>query len=150
MMGIALPTFFTDRPISLTFHAFGPILFGVLIIVVLFIHECIHALFFKVYKREAKVKLGFKNGMAYATSPGAIYPRNQFLVIILMPFVIISLGLAGAYLLGVNGVAVYLMFAIHTSGCIGDFYYCYLLSKYDSDIYVEDTAEGINLYKKKD
>ena len=45
------------------------------------IHEYIHGFFFKFFgKGKAKVKFGFKNGMAYATSPGTFYHRKDFLV----------------------------------------------------------------------
>ncbi|MBC6130401.1 DUF3267 domain-containing protein, partial [Listeria booriae] len=39
----------------------------------LVIHEGVHGIFFKAFHPEGKVKFGFKNGMAYATSPGSFY-----------------------------------------------------------------------------
>lgn len=36
--------------------------------VAIVIHEAVHGIFFKAFRPEAKVKFGFKNGMAYAGS----------------------------------------------------------------------------------
>ena len=35
------------------------------------VHELIHGIFFKLFNKEGKVKFGFKNGLAYATSPNS-------------------------------------------------------------------------------
>lgn len=55
------------------------------------VHELIHGIFFKLFNKEGKVKFGFKNGLAYATSPNSFYSRWQFLLILLAPFVLITL-----------------------------------------------------------
>ena len=55
------------------------------------VHELIHGIFFKLFNKEGKVKFGFKNGLAYATSPNSFYSSGQFLLILLAPFVLITL-----------------------------------------------------------
>ncbi|WP_370622734.1 DUF3267 domain-containing protein [Paraliobacillus ryukyuensis] len=106
-----------------------------------------HGLFFKLFKPSAKVKFGFKSGMAYATSPGSMYNKSQFFTIIIMPFILISFMLFIIFLFGVNGMFLYFLFAMHAGGCIGDFYFCYLIVKQKEDIYIEDTEKGINLFR---
>ncbi|MFB1052287.1 DUF3267 domain-containing protein [Paraliobacillus sp. JSM ZJ581] len=134
--------------ISLSVNFLAMFLFFVIFFLILIIHELIHGLFFKLFKPDEKVKFGFKNGVAYATSPGSIYPKHQFIIVCLMPFVLITLLLCGLYLLGINGVFLYFLFAMHTGGCVGDFYFFYLISKQKDSTHVEDTEQGFKLYKK--
>ena len=91
--------------------------------VLLVVHELIHGFFFKIFgDAKTKVKFGFKNGMAYATSPGSFYSRGKMLII----------ALAG----------------IHAASCIGDFYMSYVLISQKEEILVEDTEVGLNIYRK--
>ena len=116
------------------------------------IHEYIHGFFFKFFgKGKAKVKFGFKNGMAYATSPGTFYHRKDFLVIGLAPFVLISLFLTLLAMLGLLSSTLYMPLAsLHAAGCVGDFYIALLLLGQTDDILVEDTEVGMNLYQKEE
>lgn len=43
------------------------------------IHELIHGLFFKMFNTKGKIKFGFKNGLAYVTSPNSFILRRNFL-----------------------------------------------------------------------
>ncbi|GCF94820.1 transcriptional regulator [Enterococcus florum] len=114
------------------------------------LHELIHGLFFKVFAPNQKVKFGFKNGLAYATAPGSIYSKGTFAWISLAPFVLITLGLFGAYLAsGLSRGAFVLIAAIHAGACVGDFYWIYLLLKAPAKTLVKDTEVGLNLYKKE-
>ena len=120
--------------------------------ILVIIHEYIHGFFFKLFgKGKAKVKFGFKNGMAYATSPGTFYHRKDFLVIGLAPFVLISLLLTLLAMLGLLSSTLYMPLAsIHAAGCVGDFYIALLLLGKTDDILVEDTEVGMNLYQKEE
>ena len=89
----------------------------------LVVHELIHGFFFKIFGDEkTKVKFGFKNGMAYATSPGSFYSRGKMLIIALA--------------------------SIHAASCIGGFYMSYVLISQEEEILVEDTEVGLNIYRK--
>ncbi|MGM0216012.1 DUF3267 domain-containing protein [Enterococcus sp. AZ109] len=119
----------------------------VLLVVLTVIHELIHGLFFKLFAPTGKVKFGFKNGMAYAASPGSKYTRGQFACISAAPFVLITLGLTGAYLLGILPSNIYILFAaVHGGACVGDFYWCWLIAKTPAKSLVEDTEVGIDFY----
>ncbi|MBF2412021.1 DUF3267 domain-containing protein [Listeria welshimeri] len=114
----------------------------------LVIHEGVHGIFFKAFHPEGKVKFGFKNGMAYATSPGSFYTKSQFFIISIAPFIVLTGLFIFLRFLGVNEAVIYLIFALHTSGCVGDFYYCILLLNRPTGILVEDTEKGINFYSE--
>lgn len=111
----------------------------------LVLHEAIHGLFFKVFGAK-KVTFGFKRGMAYAEASGSYFRAWQFKVIALSPFV--GLSLLYFILAQYIPISAFLLFALHTSGCVGDFYFIYLLIKFKEIDWIEDTETGINLYKK--
>lgn len=137
---------------SHTFSGWDGLWFFLAFMILLVIHELIHGLFFKAYKPENKVKFGikWKQGMAYATSPGSQYNRGQMLVISLAPFVLLSLALTILLALGGINVGMYILLAsAHAAGCIGDFYYTYLLTikHRKENILVEDTETGLLIYQ---
>lgn len=122
-------------------------LFAVFLIVMigsLFLHEGIHGIFFWLFNNQKKVKFGFKNGMLYAMSPGTFYSKGKFLLIGISPFVVLTMIYLAVGRYYPNGAL--LLFAFHTAGCTGDFYYVYLLAKKAKGLLVEDTEQGITFY----
>ncbi|BCA86126.1 transcriptional regulator [Enterococcus saigonensis] len=122
----------------------GAIVISFLAIIV--IHEGIHGIFFKIFNLKGKVKFGFKNGMAYATSPGTMYAKWEFFIISCAPFVILT-----AVLLIIMDNWPYtwlrLLIAAHGGACAGDFYWCYLLITTPKNLLVEDTEVGLTFHK---
>lgn len=125
------------------------LLFAGVFIVTLICHELIHGFFFKRYSEQKTVKYGFQSGMIYASNPGALYSRKQFLIIGLAPFVIISGILIPLMILGIGGLATIIIFIIHTSGCAGDFWYTYEIIKNKQITSIEDTPTGIKFFEKE-
>lgn len=114
-------------------------------------HEAIHGLFFKVMNPKSQVKFGFKKGMAYATSPGTIYNKWQFIWISLAPFVVITFSLWLALFFNLLNPAAFVYLAtFHASACVGDFYWVYLVLGSPKNAWIEDTEVGINFYTKED
>lgn len=166
---ISLPTFFlfsylfyllglkiqhpTIENVTYTIHLGKLFLFVLAILAVVIIHELIHAFFFKLFKPKSKVKFGinWKLGAAYATCPKVTYDRRQMIVISLAPFIIWSLTLTILFGMNLLSFPAYVGIAsLHATGCIGDFYYAYLLGiKYArKKILAEDTAVGLIIYSK--
>lgn len=110
------------------------------------LHELVHGLFFKIFNIKNKVKFGYTKGMLYAMSPGTIYSSWKFFLISIAPFIVVTsiLYIISKYSLPVATV----IFIIHTPGCVGDFYYCYLIIKYPKNWLIEDTDTGIRFYEK--
>ena len=101
------------------------------IILVLIVHEAIHAAFFWIFSGQTPV-VGFKGAYAYAAMPGWYFPRNQYLVIGIAPLILITL--IGLLLLAVVPVSilnlVLVALVINTSGAVGDlFVVIWLLTK---------------------
>lgn len=129
---------------GLFFSALAVIIGSAAIIV---LHEAIHGIFFKLFNLKGKVKYGYKNGMFYATAPGEIYKKKYFSIIVMMPFIIITMILVLIlYLIDETAVTVILVF--HTGACAGDFYYLYLMFKYKHLKYVKDTETGLVMFEK--
>lgn len=122
----------------------------IMYLILVLVHELIHGLFFKVFKPSVQVKFGFKAGMAYATSPGSRYSAMQFSVILLMPFILITLGLLLASLMkGLSPLVFIILVVLHTPACAGDFYFLYLITKAPATALVEDTDQGIRIFRRR-
>lgn len=140
------PAFYNQLTFSYVIWSIIAVILGSILIIVF--HELIHGIFFKLFSPSGRVKYGYKDGMFYATAPGEIYNRKQFAVIILMPFIILTLLLLLClYFLNYTAVTVILIF--HTGACAGDFYFIYLILKYKNLKYIEDTERGITMYEKR-
>lgn len=111
------------------------------------LHELVHGFFFKLFNMENKLKFGYTSGMLYASSPGSLYSIPKFFIIAISPFIVVSiiLFIMNEY----YPVMASLIFIIHTAGCVGDFYYCYLILKYPKDLLIEDTDTGIRFFEKE-
>ena len=117
------------------------IIFILLLIAVLVIHESIHALFFYIYTGEKPV-YGFKGVYGYAGSPGWYIRKNYYLIVSLSPFIIISFILTSVivYFSPVYSAMIFIIIITHAAGCIGDIWVSIkLLNKPDST-YINDSG----------
>ncbi|MGX7029955.1 DUF3267 domain-containing protein [Vagococcus zengguangii] len=138
---------FNNQSISADLSIFMLLIVLVSYFVLIIIHELIHGIFFKLFNKEGKVKFGVKNGLAYATSPGFFYSKTQFIVVLLAPFTLISIGLYIFYLISIVSSFVFVTLAsLHAASCIGDFYFTWLVARAPESIVVEDTEQGMSFY----
>jgi hypothetical protein len=63
----------------------------VAILFVLVLHELVHGFFFWLFT-QARPKFALKSGYAYAAAPGWFFPRIEYIIIGLSPFLVITLG----------------------------------------------------------
>ena len=91
------------------------------IVFVILLHEVIHGIFFWIFTGSRPV-FAFKFTYAYAAAPGWYLPRNQYLVVGLAPFLVISiLAIFFFVVLPPYGVALVLVFAsFNVAGAVGD------------------------------
>lgn len=129
-----------------------PALLGILILLlgyagVLALHELVHGLFFVIFTRS-RPHFGLKQMYAYACAPDWYIPRNQFLVVGLAPFILITLG--GFVLLPLASVnlATFMLFAmaVNASGAIGDLYTVVWILRFPSNAFVCDHGEKFTIY----
>jgi membrane protein implicated in regulation of membrane protease activity len=115
----------------------------------LLLHEFIHG---QVMRRfGGKPQYGLKMigrvvPVAYVTSPGSRFDRQQFLAISLAPFLLITIG--GLVLVGAlpNKSALPLALAVHTAGCIGDLWMVGVALRQPAGTTYEDRKDGIRFH----
>jgi len=122
------------------------------IVLTIILHELAHGLFMRIFGDRPKYGILWKGMMFYATSPGYAYRRNNYVVIALAPFVIISIlvvfgmwllqGTLWVALLGVCGV-------INASGAIGDMWITMIVLRYATTAYIMDERDGIRIFLPK-
>ena len=121
-------------------------LLGMAILITL--HELIHGAFFKRYY-SGKVQYRF-HGFAFSASmEGRYFFKREYLIIGLAPAVILNPLLLLAVLLVPPSwkAVVYLLFIIHFSACLGDYYVAWRMRKDPVDTLVEDTGVGMTFYR---
>ena len=117
----------------------------------IFLHELIHGIVFKIYSKSAGVKYGFNGLFAFAGNPSGYYFKNAYYMTAAMPAVCISLALI-VVLFFVKGTAFFIIYALlatHFTGCLGDLYVCRQLSKLPNHTYIMDTGLDITVFVRR-
>jgi hypothetical protein len=113
----------------------------IFILLVLPIHEAIHALVFKSFKAD-DVGFGFapKAGMVYAYAQNFPITMKELIKVAIMPFTIITpLLVIGLYLFPIYSSTFIFLLIIHSTACIGDFsLVMYGYKNRNKDIYTYD------------
>jgi hypothetical protein len=119
------------------------------ILLTLVLHEMTHGFVMQMFGAKPKYGILWKSMVLYATSPGYAYRRNNYVVILLAPFVVISLlvilgmwllsGTSWVALLGICGV-------VNASGAIGDMWMTMIVLRYAANAYVMDEQDGIRVF----
>ena len=128
----------------------GLVIAGVVLTFIL--HELTHGLTMTMFGASPKYGIIWKGMMLYATSPGYAYHRNNYVVIILAPFVFISIlvvlgmwllqGTAWVALLGICG-------SVNASGAIGDMWMTMIVLRYAATAYVMNERDGMRVFLPK-
>ncbi|BAY92730.1 hypothetical protein FDUTEX481_00698 [Tolypothrix sp. PCC 7601] len=112
------------------------------------VHELVHGIAFAAFGGSPRygLKIKYLLPLAYATSPGNFFRRNNFLVIGLAPLVVIDI--LCLLLLAIFPQAPWLIWviAINTGGAIGDIWMAVQLIRCPQSIRVEDREEGMAIY----
>jgi hypothetical protein len=131
--------------VNITFRGLLVLIISLVISIVL--HELIHGAFFWIYSRS-QPKFGLRGGYAYAAAPGWFYPRGQYLVIALAPFVILSfLGMVFVAFASIGALAAILFgMVVNAAGAVGDIWIAGMVIRERRNIVVEDQGDGVNFY----
>ena len=112
------------------------------------IHELVHGIAFAIFGGSPRygLKVKYLLPLAYATSPGDIFRRNAFIVIILAPLLVIDA--VSLLMLTIFPQAPWLIWVIafNTGGAIGDIWIAVQLLRCPRSIEVEDREESIAIY----
>jgi len=114
-------------------------------------HEAIHGAFFWLYTRS-RPYFGFKGMYAYAAAPEWYIPRNQYLVVGIMPLLLITL--AGLLLLPVAPawllLPVLFVVLMNASGAAGDVLIVGWLLLLPAHTLINDLGDAITLYRPQE
>jgi hypothetical protein len=116
---------------------------------VLFIHEGIHAAGFRMFGGRPIVGAMMIQKILpafYCSAPGYTFTRNQFIVIVLSPLVVISL--VGVALMPVvdNGAFLVVPLAVNFGGAIGDIWMFVISMMRPPGTKIEDLKDGIRFH----
>jgi hypothetical protein len=113
------------------------------------VHEWVHGLAMQVYGARPKYGIIWKGLMLYATSPGFAYQRNQYLVVILAPLVVLTI-MACLGILLLAGSSIVWMIPVYAvvngGGSIVDVWMSLIVLRYPSHAYVVDERAGMRIF----
>jgi hypothetical protein len=118
-----------------------------LLVVMVVLHEAIHALAFWYYTGD-RPALGYRGAYAYAAAPGWYLPRGQHMVVALLPLAAITIG--GLLLILIVPPSAVLPLALlitaNVGAAIGDLVMVGWLLTLPARALVEDTGDAITVY----
>jgi hypothetical protein len=141
-----------NYPISLMVSSLTDLLklVGVLFLVTLVMilaHEGVHGFFFLLLTHQ-RPSFGFRGYYAFASAPGWYIPRNDYLVVSLAPFILISL--IGLDLLALLPYALIpsllLLISMNAAGAIGDLIVSVWLLNKPAICLIQDYGDKVSLY----
>lgn len=108
----------------------------------------IHGIFFKLGTKE-KVRYKFHGWAASASVEGIYFYKNHYILTGIAPFIFITpLLVSSIYFFPMHALGLYIILAIHTAGCVGDFYVILKLIRCNSNTLIHDYGIGMTIYKK--
>jgi len=142
------PAFFIAQ-ISLMTQMLSLQAFLLTIVIVVVFHEVCHAIFFWVFTRE-RPKIGFNLLYAYAAAPDWYFPRNQFLLIGLAPFLFITF-IGVVWLVWADYLMMprlILALTLNAAGSVGDLLVAVWLLTLPANTLVRDEGAQITIFSK--
>lgn len=120
-----------------------------IILLVVVLHECSHALFFWLFSRE-RPQIGFNLLYAYASAPDWYFTRRQFMLIGLAPVIVITLAgsIALPFVNVLTTARLILALTVNAAGAIGDFIVVMWVLGQPVDILLRDEGTAVSAYKK--
>ena len=118
--------------------------------VYLVLHELTHGVTMKCFGGK-EVKFGFTGLYAYAGSEKDYFLANSYIVIALAPFVLWTLVFT-ILLICLRNLywPLAILQIVNISGCAGDLYVSYLISRFPADSYIRDTGVEMRVYNRKE
>lgn len=154
MIGLFLVCFFTKVKQFLTEeYSWKYLLYLALLLVgMTIVHELTHGIFYKIFTGQ-KLHFGFSWSCAYCGVLDVYVCKIPSLITTLAPFVLHSIWMIVLLCVLQNQIwvtIISILFAVHTGGCLGDWYVSLLLLKYPKEVLVRDTGAEQTFYLKKE
>lgn len=122
------------------------VLFAVVVGTMVF-HEVIHGAFFWLFTRSRPI-FGMKLLFAYAGAPGWYIPRNQYALIGVAPFVLITIIGFIVIIVAPPSVAQLALFGVimNASGAVGDLYVSGKVMYNSREVLIQDVGVGFTMF----
>ncbi len=137
-------------PISTAFsESMSPVIAIIVVLVVTFGgHEALHGLAIRWFGHQPRFGMNLTKGVLYATADGVFFPRNQFVVIALVPLVAITLlGMMSMIVVpDTIGYYIGLIVVLNAAGAIGDLWMTAVVLRYSTTALVRDEADSIRIF----
>jgi hypothetical protein len=116
--------------------------------VTLVLHELAHGLAMVAYGAQPRFGVLWQGLMFYATSPGHAFRRNDYMVVILAPLVVLSLLALMVILFSPPGLAVLVALGatVNGAGSVGDLWILLITLRYPGRAYVMDERDGMRIF----
>ncbi len=124
---------------------------AVLTLAVFIVHELVHGAVMKRFGASPQFGMMKIGGSAlgsafYATAPGHLFTRNQYLLVALAPTLLLS-ALGVVLCLTPLGVVAWLPFTFHFMGCVGDLAVARRTARESSRTMCEDLRDGVRFVR---
>lgn len=121
-----------------------------LVVVILGLHEGIHAAAIRYFGGDVSAGLGvarFVLPYAYVTTSQRL-SRNQYVLVAFAPFVLITV-IGVPLMIVLDAPLLILPLALNAGGAIGDLWMTGILLRYPAHVVVEDSATGVTIYGRR-
>ncbi len=154
MIGLFLVCFFTKvKQFPTEEYSWKYLLYLALLLVgMTIVHELTHGIFYKIFTGQ-KLHFGFSWSCAYCGVLDVYVCKIPSLITTLAPFVLHSIWMIVLLCVLQNQIwvtIISILFAVHTGGCLGDWYVSLLLLKYPKEVLVRDMGAEQTFYLKKE
>lgn len=119
------------------------------LVITLPLHELLHGLTISAYGHRARYGMKLDKGVLYATADQALFRRDEYITVALMPLIVITLLclLGTLFLPGWTHFWLTLAAALNAGGAIGDVWMVKVLLGYPRTSLVRDVEDGFRIYQ---
>ncbi|NJL94242.1 MAG: DUF3267 domain-containing protein [Anaerolineae bacterium] len=116
------------------------------------LHELAHGLAIQFYGHPVRYGVKLRKGVFFTTADGALFWRDQYLVVVLAPLVLLSVVFFVVSLIVPSGIAFWLMVgaAINAAGAVGDVWMSWITWRQPAAVLIRDEEDGMRLFLPED
>jgi hypothetical protein len=118
------------------------------VLLVLPLHELVHGATIQYFGHQAKYGIKPLKGVLYATADGAYFWRDQYLVMLLAPLVVISIlcTLVSLFLPFIWGFWVMVAAVMNATGAVGDLWMAAAARRFPRGVLICDEKDGMRVF----
>ncbi|MCU5746210.1 DUF3267 domain-containing protein [Staphylococcus sp. SQ8-PEA] len=112
------------------------------------IHEIIHFILYHLFASDRRPLIRKRFGIITSYVPDKVFKKWEYIIILVAPLIIISLGLLGVFVFFPYSSFIFIA-SIHVGYCLVDLYF--IISAWNAKVkYIEDNRDGVIFYTRED